>query len=98
MASIPPGTLSFLYHVLHDPEMNERFRNDPYEVMEFFQLTDWQRHMIYDDGDMLIELRNKKDRAREDEIERIKQEKGILPDDEYKYDYLYIKADKLDEY
>ena len=63
MASLPPGMLSFLYNVMHNTEINKEFRYEPYEVMEFFQLTDEQRELIGDAGEDLARERVKKETA-----------------------------------
>ena len=57
MAAYPPGMLSFLYNVLHDVEINEKFRYDEDEVMEYFDLTDDQRRIIKRAGKLLIDER-----------------------------------------
>jgi hypothetical protein len=50
MAIYPPGILSFLYNVMNDTEMNEKFRNQEtrYDVMEFFMLNDELRRIFED--------------------------------------------------
>jgi len=63
MASIPAGMLSFLYNVMHDTEMNERFQYEPYGVMEFFQLNDEQRQLIGDAGKKIAVRRIEKETA-----------------------------------
>ncbi len=57
MAVMPSGMLSFLYNVMNDTEMNQRFRDEPHEVMEFFELTDRQRKLIEDAGMALLKKR-----------------------------------------
>src|SRR5262245_28524687 len=102
MAFVPPGMLSFLYHVMNDTEMNDKFREDPYEVMEFFQLTDDQRRMIYAAGEELVRLRNTKEEERKKRIKERKEaeDKGsnqANTREEYEYDYIYIRAKELEE-
>ena len=48
---------------MHDTEMNYKFRYEPYEVMEFFQLTDEQRKLIGDAGEDLAQKRVEKETA-----------------------------------
>jgi hypothetical protein len=50
MATYPPGILSFLYNVMNDLEINEKFRDDKtrYDVMEFFMLNDELRQIFED--------------------------------------------------
>jgi hypothetical protein len=57
MTIMPPGTLSFLYNVMNDTEMNNNFRDDPYEVMEFFQLTTEQQQFIQKVGTDILKAR-----------------------------------------
>ena len=57
MTIMPPGTLSFLYNVMNDTEMNNNFRDDPYEVMEFFQLTTKQQQFIQKVGTDILKAR-----------------------------------------
>src|SRR5947209_7894229 len=100
MASVPPGMLSFLYHVMNDTEMNDKFREDPYEVMEFFKLTDDQRKTIYKAGEGLVQLRRRREKLRKEEIERRKQEKNkqTSTKEEYGYEYIYINAEELETF
>jgi hypothetical protein len=60
MAIMPPGTLSFLYNVMNDTEMNQKFQNDPYEVMEFFQLSTAQQEFVQYAGTDLLKARLRK--------------------------------------
>ena len=55
MATYPPGVISFLYNVINDAEMNEKFRDNEYEVMEFFMLDDKLRQVFTDGGEKFKE-------------------------------------------
>jgi hypothetical protein len=51
MATFPPGILSFLYNVMNDDEINEKFRQSEEsreDVMEFFMLKDPLRKIFRD--------------------------------------------------
>ena|SRR2546425_8296333 len=102
MASVPPGLLSFLYHVMNDTEMNDKFREDPYEIMEFFKLTDDQRKTIYKAGEGLVQLRRQREKLRKEEIKQRKQKenKQTSTEEEYEYgyEYIYIKAEELEKF
>ena len=60
MAIHPPGMLSFLYNVMNDHEMNKNFRKNPFIVMEYFQLPDMDRSIIYNMGLPLAALRKER--------------------------------------
>jgi hypothetical protein len=60
MAIMPTGTLAFLYNVMNDTEFNDKFREDPYEVMEFFQLSKEQQEFVQYAGTDLLKARLQK--------------------------------------
>ena len=48
---LPPGLLSFIYNVLHNPAVNELFFSDIKSLMHSFALTDDQQEAILNSMD-----------------------------------------------